>query len=250
MTTETIASNFKDALFLKDKTTFRTTIVGCGGTGSHVLLSLRRHFYADTISVFDPDKVEPENIGSQFFSKNHCSFHKVQAASKVIEYFDLPGKSKTLYYKQLAEEGAFKVDAEFSDLIIVCTNTMKSRSFISKEVKNLMDAYNNGYRTKCPIFIDVRIGFSDVIVYCIDTVEKMERYLSEFVEDDVAEVCGLHQVSLICSFAADIVTSIVMNIKENMTTEHKDCAVPFKVLYNRETLMFHTDFEEKIELSA
>lgn len=118
------------------------TVVGCGGTGSHVLSGLARMDYALralgrkglVVVAYDLDNVEPHNIGRQLFYEQDIGENK---AITIIERINLTyGLDWTAYSCKYQEK------PNTASIIITCLDSIAQRIEVMtafKKAKNHVD---------------------------------------------------------------------------------------------------------------
>lgn len=113
-------------------------LIGVGGTGSQVLNILARMHVALKalghpgfhVTAYDADEVSESNIGRQSFWITDVGDNKAQnLISKINLAFGLNWDARTRHYNQ---SGAMP-----GNIIISCTDTIKSRNFFNEKFKKL-----------------------------------------------------------------------------------------------------------------
>jgi len=120
-------------------------LIGAGGTGSHMLTNLAV-LSATMISLgrqplfvrsFDPDKIEPHNVGRQMFSKSDVGQFKSDVLiTRANRYFGTDWQSYSVRY----EESKY-----CSNIIISCVDSVASRKeiyFTMQKHKHVGSHYN------------------------------------------------------------------------------------------------------------
>ena len=139
-------------------------LVGCGGTGSHMLTNLATLSHAMVklgkqplfVRVYDPDKVDEFNVGRQMFSVSDIGEYKSDVlVTRCNRFFGTEWMSYPEMYCETTEMRKEDFGANF---IISCVDSVKSRRMISdmyplpRMIKASQgDIYNNSghmsYRT-------------------------------------------------------------------------------------------------------
>lgn len=130
-------------------------VIGCGGTGSHVLTGLARMNEALLalghrglfVTAFDPDAVSQANIGRQMFSHGDLGSNKaVTLITRINRHFGnewrgIPEKFDT----ELIKRNHYQIPV--ANITFTCVDTIRAR----KEVKK---TFNNSLRKKFVINYD------------------------------------------------------------------------------------------------
>lgn len=116
-------------------------LVGCGGTGSQMLSNLARlhlalvalgHPAGLHVSVFDPDRVAPSNVGRQLFSRADIGFFKSDIlVNRINAYFGLTWRSDAVRYEVAG-------CAPGCDIVITCVDTAHARRQIGTAMMRLL----------------------------------------------------------------------------------------------------------------
>lgn len=155
----------------------RVDIIGCGATGSRIVLSLAK-LGIKTIHVWDFDKIEEHNIANQAFGNNHIGMMKVEAMAQIVK--EQTGTEIVAHPD--------KVDGSqtLGEYVFLLTDTMASR----KEI------YTNGikFRPFIKALIETRMGADNGRIYTISpsSVEQCQEWENTLYDDDEAErsACG------------------------------------------------------------
>jgi len=133
--------HFTDTYLLNPTHPITVNLVGCGGTGSQMLTALSRMNHTLMalghpglhLRAFDPDYVSEANLGRQLFSVSDTGLSKaVVLISRINRFFSTAWEAVPDFYKN-----------EPANILITCTDTIKSRTNIAK---NLLQKQNNrGY---------------------------------------------------------------------------------------------------------
>jgi PRTRC genetic system ThiF family protein len=130
--------HFTDTYLLNPTHPVTINLVGCGGTGSQVLTALSRINHTLIalghnglhVTVFDPDIVTDANLGRQLFSISDAGLNKaVVLTSRINRFFGTDWEAIPDFYKN-----------EAANILITCTDTIKSRIKIGK---TLMEKQHN-----------------------------------------------------------------------------------------------------------
>jgi PRTRC genetic system ThiF family protein len=132
--------HFTDAYLLNPTHPVTVNLVGCGGTGSQVLTALARinHTLAALghpglhITAYDPDSVTEANFGRQLFSVSDKGLNKaIVLTSRVNRFFSTGWEAVPDFY-----------DNRPANIIITCTDTVKSRLSVAGELLFRTDKNN------------------------------------------------------------------------------------------------------------
>lgn len=105
-------------------------VIGCGGTGSHLLMGLAAMSNAAKaighpgfyVRAFDDDIVESHNVGRQFFSNPDVGLHKSTVLiTRINRMFGIKWESVTTRYNSAAP----------ANIVFTCVDSIKSRKQIS-----------------------------------------------------------------------------------------------------------------------
>ena len=152
-------------------------VIGCGATGSRVVLSLAK-LGVENIHVHDFDVVEEHNLANQVFGKEDIGTLKVVAIARIVERDT----------GQMIHVHSERVDGKqgFGEIVFLLTDTMSSR----KEI------WENGLKFKpfVRLLIETRMGVDNGRVYTLNPsklkhVRAWEKTLSSDEETEVSS-CG------------------------------------------------------------
>lgn len=132
----------------------KIVVVGAGAIGSFVVLALCKMGF-NNIHVYDFDTVEPENIGSQFFSTHMLGRSKVDALHQMV--CDFTGISINYHYARVMPEDRLE-----GAIVISAVDKMDVRRIIF----NISDAY---------WLIDPRMGAEYATMEVVDLQDKKSR---------------------------------------------------------------------------
>ena len=115
------------------------SVVGCGGTGSHVLTNLAAMNHALVtlgrqplhVQAYDDDIIEEHNVGRQMFSPSDIGLNKSDVLiERINRYFGLQWESIPARFGT----GMTSVNARGTNILISCVDTVKSRKDIMKYI--------------------------------------------------------------------------------------------------------------------
>jgi len=155
----------------------RVDVIGCGATGSRVVLSLAK-LGVENIHVWDFDKVEEHNVPNQAFGLEHVGLLKTDAVAALV---------KAATGTKIAVHSE-KVDGtqQLGEVVFLLTDTMASR----KEIWN--GALKFKLRTN--LLIETRMGVDNGRVYTVNPnkpghIKAWEETLCDDAETEVS-ACG------------------------------------------------------------
>lgn len=155
----------------------RVDVVGCGATGSRIVLSLAK-LGVENIHVWDFDHVEEHNIPNQAFGVADIGLNKAVALAALV-------KAATGTEITVHEE---KVDGTqtLGEVVFLLTDTMKSR-------KEIWDGALK-YKLRANLLIETRMGADSGRVYNLNPNRpgQIKAYEETLYADEEAEVsaCG------------------------------------------------------------
>ena len=155
----------------------RVDVIGCGATGSRIVLSLSK-LGVENIHIWDFDIVEEHNLANQAFGLDDVGSSKVEALAKLVH------KDSGVRVIPHAE----KVDGSqtFGEVVFLLTDTMASR----KEI------WERGIKFKLSgkLLIETRMGADNGRVYAINPCKRNHilEWEKTLYSDEEAEVsaCG------------------------------------------------------------
>ncbi len=126
-------------LHIADFTSVAITLVGCGGTGSHLasgLIALTSELGARSIGsdllLVDPDRVEPKNVGRQLFSSGDVGKFKADAlAQRLMNAF---GARVGAACRAIDERDSFR-HSNSLNLVIGAVDNPAARALLARQVQ-------------------------------------------------------------------------------------------------------------------
>ena len=216
---EITTSRFKGAVWFSSEV--RNVIVGgAGSLGSFTSLLLARMNFKPF--VYDFDKIEEHNLAGQFFGYNDVGSYKVDALRRRIQDFALVSINVS---KDPYDQNSYTDKFMFS-----CFDNMKAREiFFNNWCKYVENNYNEKDKHKVPIFIDTRLNFENMQIFCV-TPDKIEDYKKSLFSDDKIpdEVCTLKSTTHISCMASSHAVGFFTNHLSNCVTGEDDREVPFR----------------------
>lgn len=94
------------------------------------------------VTVFDPDTVSEANIGRQLFSESELGQNKAVAlVTRINHFFGYSWTAEEYHYPSRKTEN--KEDSDLANIIITCTDNIRSRLDLWKFLKNHREIYIN-----------------------------------------------------------------------------------------------------------
>ena len=152
----------------------KVTIIGAGGIGSWVVMSLARLGVRE-FTVYDMDRVEEHNLGSTPYHHTELGKKKVHALKQVAQRFGFKVKYKGIPKRY--EGGKLPP----TDILISAVDSMEAR-------RMLFDA---AVKQKIPFFIDGRIGGENLRVYSVRPTKSKDRKLYRLTTQKKIQVAPL-----------------------------------------------------------
>lgn len=146
----------------------KTAVIGAGGIGSFLVLSLAKMGIADLI-VCDPDEVEPHNVPNQLYGEADVGLAKVQALAGIV------GRQTGTFIEPIEGEVTEpSTQLPGHDLLIAAVDSMEAR-------KKLFEGRNSeGW------YMDGRMGAQMAWVLTVPPGDKGEYYQSKLYSDKEA----------------------------------------------------------------
>ena len=214
---ETTTSRFKGATWFSPKE--RNVIVGgAGSLGSFTVFLLARMNFKPY--VYDFDVIEEHNLAGQLFGYSDLGLSKVEALRNRVK--DLTGTYINTSSSEYNEE-SFTCEYMFS-----CFDNMKAREvFFNNWVKHVNE--NDVVEGFIPIFIDTRLNFENMQIFCV-TPDRIDDYRKSLFSDDKIpdEVCTLKSTTHISCMAASHAVGFFTNHLANCVTGEDDRELPFR----------------------
>jgi len=178
-------------------TTF--TIIGCGGIGSPVAISLAK-MGGEYINIYDNDSIEKHNIPNQFHKVKDIDENKAESLSKLVE--ELSDVKPNHYPDKY-------INQKLSEITIAAVDSMKARKDIYLAFKSQKQAR---------VLIDTRMAgqFFDIFVVLKDN-KSMKKYEKTIIRDENAlqELCTnkaiIYNTFGIASFVCNIIKRLINN---------------------------------------
>jgi molybdopterin/thiamine biosynthesis adenylyltransferase len=222
---------FKDADFYNPD--LSVIVLGAGGIGSHLTYALCRQGYE--IFIYDDDRVEIHNIGSQLYNVNHIGKNKAEIAVNYCKEFG----NATAY-----PMGRFEADSPIDNIVFSCFDNMKYRKIAFDKWLEHQLSKDAAYKAKHPkevnAFIDMRMDAESWQVYLVNNKKDAEEYVKTLFEDsEVPDAPCSYKATChtgvgVASYAAGLFLNLVANKKMGIDLRQ----TYFKTFYDASLLRF------------
>lgn len=224
-------NRFKDASWFP-KDDVECIVGGSGGIGSWLSLFLSRANFKPII--YDADVVEEHNVGGQCFKINSIGKPKVDAIAEVIK--ELVGEDVTTFNEwytkdSMASHFMFSGFDNMAARKVFFENWVEYAKEFKLEQDNLKKL-NPEHIVIEPLFIDARLGFANLEIYCI-TLDKVEEYKKTLFDDSEVEdlPCTAKQTTHCAAMIASHMVGFFTNHMHNIYVQDKDFKVPSEWSY-------------------
>lgn len=228
-------SRFNSAIWFDKTRKQDVTIAGLGGIGSYVVFMLSR-LDVNTMTLYDPDKVERVNLSGQLYNSNQIGNYKVDAAASMIANY-------SNYYSFVAKHEKLDENSMISKVTICGFDNMKARKDAFRNWTNFVARLPEEERGEC-LFIDGRLAAEELQVFCIkgDDTDGERRYEPYLFPDSQAAptVCSYKQTTFMANMIGSIIVNLFINFVANQCNPLIDRDLPFYTEYNAETMYFKT----------
>lgn len=228
-------SRFNSAIWFDKTRKQDVTIAGLGGIGSYVVFMLSR-LDVNTMTLYDPDKVERVNLSGQLYNSNQIGNYKVDAAASMIADY-------SNYYSFVAKHEKLDENSMISKVTICGFDNMKARKDAFRNWTNFVARLPEEERGEC-LFIDGRLAAEELQVFCIkgDDTDGERRYEPYLFSDSQAAptVCSYKQTTFMANMIGSIIVNLFINFVANQCNPLIDRDLPFYTEYNAETMYFKT----------
>lgn len=228
-------SRFNSAIWFDKTRKQDVTIAGLGGIGSYVVFMLSR-LDVNTMTLYDPDKVERVNLSGQLYNSNQIGDYKVDAAANMMANY-------SNYYSFVAKHEKLDENSMISKVTICGFDNMKARKDAFRNWTNFVARLPEEERGEC-LFIDGRLAAEELQVFCIkgDDADGERRYEPYLFSDSQAAptVCSYKQTTFMANMIGSIIVNLFINFVANQCNPLIDRDLPFYTEYNAETMYFKT----------
>ena len=197
------------------------TIGGVGGIGSYVSFLLSRAD-ANSLTLFDMDRVERHNLGCQLFFTNSIHEYKTKASEQFIK--EVANSSTQIYTGgEISPETS---ESEIDYFVFSCFDNFKARKILFNLWKNklLKNPFSKNF-----IFIDGRLDGELLQIYCV-TWDNYELYESTLNENNLVTMgthCTMQQTSHVGAMIGSYMVSFFTNHLSNLVDGIDAREVPY-----------------------
>lgn len=178
---------------------------GCGGTGSHVVFLLQ--CLGHNVIVYDNDKFEGVNVGTQFVISEKVGMPKVHAIEETI--YTMLNDVNIIGLNELYTE-----ESKVSDIMFSCFDKMSSR-------RTLFENWRKNENRS--LLIDLRMNALQYQLFFV-TKENEEKYDKEdlFTDEEAEEpICTLKQTRHVAFIACGKAVGIFLNFLSEYVVPYK-----------------------------
>lgn len=200
------------------------TIIGAGATGSHTAYLLSK--YADMITIYDGDKLETHNLGTQLYAQELIGEPKIEALREMLQSMSRVNEQgyTRATFNSWSYEGHY-----VSPITIVCTDNLESR-------KLAFEMWESSSSRQ--LFIDIRMGGEYGQVYFVTSDnQRIAAYRKTFEGDFNDPICSLRLTLAVTFWACAIAVQGLNNFRAGLY-------VPFEQYLQGPTLaqtLIHAD---------
>lgn len=200
------------------------TLIGCGGLGSNIAVSLCRVMGDHTLTLCDADYVEQKNLAGQNFGINDIGLIKSDVVAEQCKNFNP-------LITTLPVPGMFSAFMDIDDNIVITgLDNMATRALVySKWMKRIDDCILIGddNAAERSLLLDARLSAETWQVLCIagDDVKAQKEYENNwlFTDEEADEgVCSYKQTAFAAQMCASFVTNLYINFCFNLNLEKDD----------------------------
>lgn len=198
-------------------------IGGAGGTGSWTSLFLSRNGY--DITIIDNDTIEERNLGGQFYDKASVGKKKVYSLSENINKFS---ESIVSICSDFIDKETITYFNDFK-IIFSCFDNITARRILFESWYKF-NKDNLKSKINLPIFIDLRLSLELCQIYCINNIERAEKYLNNNLPEENAikeDVCSMKQTTSNAALIAALGVNFLNNNLVNYKYDDNVRDVPF-----------------------
>lgn len=189
------------------------SLIGCGGLGSNIAVSLCRVLGNRTLYLYDNDIIEHRNLAGQNFGVSDIGFNKASVVDDQCKNFNPMLNASIL--------GNFTETCDIkTDVVITGLDNMASRSLVYYKWK---DSNVSDHRQR--LLIDARLSAEKWQILCIDSNDKeaMAEYEDKwlFLDNEAeGDVCSYKQTAYAAQMCASFVTNIYVNWCSNLDKDN------------------------------
>jgi len=159
-------TRYADLLPLKNVEQLHVGVIGVGGLGYPIVRALAS-IGVGHMELFDPDRVEVVNLGTQGWCQDHVGLWKVEAAAQEAQRLN---KSVSIgQHRETFEENMIVP----WDLTFVCVDSMKAR-------KDVVTAFSRKRYDYPRTLVEGRMGAEAFEFHILQTLNDVERWRREY----------------------------------------------------------------------
>lgn len=228
-------SRFQGASWYGTVENLHVTVVGCGGIGSWTAFLVKR-LNVKTITLFDNDSVEVNNLSGQLFKRIDAGETKVGALRSLCNEFSTNNTVIATVHERFINQNLTKVT-------ICGLDNMESRLTVFNRWAEL---YDNDPEA---LFIDGRLSAEAFQIFVTQggnrssLAEYRKKWLFPDSEGDQT-VCSYKQTSFMASMIASFIVNILVNFADNSNSAGKSLlerTVPFYTEYSGDYMFLKTE---------
>lgn len=208
------------------------TLIGAGGLGSNIAVSLSRLLSKKVLNIYDPDYIEYKNLAGQNFSLTDVGYAKASVVAVQCSCFN-----PSIYaVPNISIFNGFS-DQYVPKATITGLDNMASRSFVYYKWKEKIESTTEDNPV---VLIDARLSAETWQVFCVTSTDKkaQEEYESKwlFTDEEADEgVCTYKQTAFAAQMCASFVTNLYINFCTNCIKKQDDPTkrfLPFMTEYD------------------
>ena len=195
------------------------TLIGCGGLGSNIAVSLCRVLGDHIIRLYDADYVEQKNLAGQNFGINDIGLLKCNVVSEQCRNFNPLIEAMPLPRMYSASEGII------DNVVITGLDNMATRALVYSKWMQRVESDED--IAKRSLLIDARLSAETWQILCVarDDKKAQKEYENNwlFTDDEADEgVCSYKQTAFAAQMCASFVTNLYINFCFNLTLAKDD----------------------------
>ena len=233
---EDTTSRFSGAIWYEKIQSLNVTLAGVGGIGSYVAFLLSR-LKIESLTMYDPDRVEAVNMSGQLFKLSNIGGSKVNAMALMAQEY-------SEYYLTYTIADRYTRSSPSTPIMICGFDNMEARKVYFRNWRDGVFLTPEEERKEC-LFIDGRLAAEEFQVFCIrgDDNYNIDRYERDFLfHDSEAEptVCSYKQTTFMANMIGSVIVNLFVNFAANLCDPVVERDMPFLTEYNAETMYFNT----------
>ena len=196
------------------------TLIGAGGLGSNISVSLCRVLGNAYLTIYDADNIEYRNLAGQNFGITDIGRAKASVVAEQCSNFNPLIHTSTI-------NNMFSADYDLSDNIVITgLDNMATRSLVYSKWKQNVDGVMDVNKSNF-LLLDARLSAETWQIFCIkgDDIKVQEEYENKWLfSDDEADegVCSYKQTAFAAQMCASFVTNLYINYCFNQTLASDD----------------------------